>query len=480
MHNYLDLLIESSASIRVAMQKINQNMRGLAFVLDEEKLVGVVSDGDVRRGLLDGYDLNDNIKNIMKTDFVRLSLGTSAKEIRRHFSSEIKIIPLLDSNGKLSDFADLYRSHKIPILEPELNGNEIDYVLNCLETSWISSLGSYVEQFEQKFAELHPPMYALSVANGTVALHLALDALGVTRGDEVILPNTTFAACINAVLYCGAKPVLCEIDPETLCIDPDQVELLVSSKTKAIMPVHLYGQPCDMKSILTIAKRRKLKVIEDCAEAVGSKIDGKSVGTFGDAATFSFFGNKTISTGEGGMVLFKSKEDFDKAKIKQSHGMSPHKKYWHEVIGYNYRLTNMQSAIGVAQLERIDSIIQKKLWVAEQYDALLKGVAGIKKLPPRTNGTVHSNWLYTIILEENVNRDKVMDELMKRGVDVRPVFYPLHTMPPYSKCRTSNSLTNSINVSSSGVSLPSSCSLEMNEIRLIVSSLTDILVLMNE
>ena len=273
----------------------------------------------------------------------------------------------------------------------------------------------------------------MAVSNGTVALHLALVALGVGPGDEVIVPNLTFAASANAVIHAGASPVFCEIDPCTWCIDPNEVKRLVGPKTKAIMPVHLYGQPCDMDALQEICAENNLLMIEDAAEALGSEWKKHRVGTFGDAATFSFFGNKTISTGEGGMILFKDSHVASKAQILRDHGMSIERRYWHEIIGYNYRLTNMQAALGVAQMERLPQILKAKIRISEYYSNRLKTVEGISLLPSLNQDIVHSNWLYGIVLDDCLNRDLISCSLLEQGIETRPFFYPLSEMPPYEK-----------------------------------------------
>ena len=248
----------------------------------------------------------------------------------------------------------------IPLLEPSLNGNEMKYVSECINSGWVSSKGEFVRRFEEMFSLLNQDLHSVSASSGTSALHLALIALDIGKGDEVIVPNLTFAATVNAVLHSGAKPILVDVDDRSWNITVEKVKPLISKHTKAIIPVHLYGQPCDLIGLRRLADLNNLYLIEDCAEALGSSFDGNPVGTYGDASMFSFFGNKTITTGEGGMVIFKEKFLANKAKIFRDHGMNPDKKYWHDYIGYNYRLTNIQAALGLAQLEQLNSILEKK------------------------------------------------------------------------------------------------------------------------
>jgi perosamine synthetase len=473
-----NLIGYSNQSIREILELIDLNSRGICFIadsVDSPKIIGLVTDGDIRRAILSGCDTNHLVSKVMNERFISLNFRSSESLIRSRFSDEIKIIPLLDDNGVLVGIADALKSHAIPVLEPDLSGNEVKYVLDCIESNWISSQGRYVTRFEREFENLHQEMFALAVSNGTVALHLALMTLGIGPDDEVIVPNITFAATINAVLYCGATPVICEIDPISWCIDIEAIKKLTTPKTKAIIPVHLYGQVCDMPDLALFAESKNIYIIEDCAESLGSVINGRLVGTFGDASTFSFFGNKTISTGEGGMVLFKNEEHFYNAKILRDHGMAPSKRYWHDVVGYNFRLTNLQAAIGVAQMERFESIIERKRKIAELYGTLLKGVIGIDQLPYEAMGTIHSNWLYTIKLSSGVNRDEVVKKLLQYGIETRPVFYPLSEMPPYQKFRCSANLDTGLSLSMQGISLPTSATINVEKINYVSKALNEVL-----
>lgn len=475
MHSIGGFTIGDSESLESAIKLIDQNGRGVCFVIHNKKLVGILTDGDLRRALIRGVSIKQPVSMAMNKNFTSLPIDSDGNLIRKTFSSKIKIIPLCNNVGEVVDFADVQKSHRISVLEPDLSGRELEYVEDCVRSNWISSQGAYVLRFEKIFEEMHPGMYAIAVANGTVALHLALSTLGVGEGDEVIIPDLTFAATINAVLYCQATPVLCEIDSETWCLNLKEVEKLVTSKTRAILPVHLYGQPCNMDEISEFAKLNKLLLVEDCAESLGSTWNRRIVGAFGDASTFSFFGNKTITTGEGGMCLFRDKAMAKKAMVLRDHGMSPGRRYWHETVGFNYRLTNLQAAVGVAQMERFDEILSKKLQISNLYFENLRGVPGIAKLPCVRTGVTHSNWLFTIILQDEVDRDYVMHELLLRGIDTRPVFYPLHTMPPYKSYKTSYSLAHTNRISDKGLSLPTSTTIQSEEIKFISLALKEIL-----
>jgi perosamine synthetase len=471
MNILASLTVDVNQSIRQALQSIDINARGIVFVTHNSKLVGVASDGDIRRALLRGQALDSAIKDSMNTNFISLPVAADDKLVRNTFSNKLKLIPLIDDEGNLVDVADAQRSHRIPLLEPDLTGRELEYITECVKTNWISSQGQYVRLFERAFSNMHAGMQALAVSNGTVALHLALFSLGIGHGDEVIVPDITFAASANSVLHCNALPVLCEINPETLCIDVSSIEELITAKTKAIMPVHLYGQPCDMDKLLEIARKYNLLVVEDCAEAIGSTWRGQPVGSFGDAATFSFFGNKTISTGEGGMILFKDQNIYEHAKILRDHGMTPGKRYWHDHVGFNYRLTNIQAAIGVAQMERLGPIVQKKIRISDIYTGILLNCPGVAWLPRVSSSSIHSNWLFTIVLDQGIDRGHVIRELLSYGIDSRPMFYPLHSMPPYKRLKRSASLAYASKLSRSGLSLPSSVSLQDDEIHYICKCL---------
>ena len=364
----------------------------------------------------------------------------------------------------------------LPIYQPYLGGNESKYLNECLDSGWISSKGSFINKFEQAFSSFIDNPYSLATSNGTVALHLALVALGIGEGDEVIVPDLTFAASINAIIYTGATPVLVDVKRDTFNIDFSKVEELITSKTKAIMPVHLYGLSCDMDVCLAIAKKHKLLIVEDSAESFGSEFKNKKVGTIGDASSFSFFGNKTITTGEGGMITFKDKETYLKAKVLRDHGMDPIKTYWHNFVGYNYRMTNMQAAIGLAQMERINEILKRKIEIANYYKSKLKGVSGLNFV---TDSKFKKNtyWLVTVLLDPEkigITRDQLREKLNKKNIDTRPVFYPLHIMPPYTKYGKDN-FTNSKYISQNGISLPSSLNLSNEDLDRVCTEIRTII-----
>ena len=472
-----NIVCSEKYTLRKALKIIDKNAMGVCFVVNtSNKLRGILTDGDIRRALLNNADLDSNVIDHMNKKFLSLPISSDIEEVNKYLQKKkYKVIPLCNNQGEVVDFADRDHLRSIPILSPSLNGNELNYLNDCITSNWISSKGKYVSKFENIFEVLHPNYYALAVSNGTTALHLALVALGIKEGDEVIIPDSTFAATINAVLYCNATPVICEINNKTWCIDENEIKSLITSKTKAIIPVHLYGLPANMKEIMKIANNSNLFVLEDCAEAIGSKIDDKRVGTFGDCSTFSFYGNKTITTGEGGMVLFKNKKHFELGKLLRDHGMSNNKRYWHELVGFNYRMTNLQAAVGVAQMERFEEIINKKREIFNFYNINLLNLKGISKMPFHSNNLYNSSWLYTLILDSSINRDKLIHKLNQLGIELRPSFCSLSEMPPYRNFRKSLNLKNSYLLSKNGVSLPSSIMLNKIQLKFIVQSFTDVL-----
>lgn len=349
----------------------------------------------------------------------------------------------------------------ISVSEPVLEGNEQKYLMDALSSTWISSTGKYITDLENQFAKYCGTNYGVAVSNGTVALHLALSALDIGYGDEVIVPDFTFAATINAVLYTGATPIIVDIEKDSWCISPEEIEKAITNRTKAIIPVHIYGQPCDMERINSIAEKYKLKIIEDCAEAHGAEFNGKKVGSFGHIGCFSFYGNKIITTGEGGICLTNHKELADKMKILRDHGMRKNRRFYHEIVGFNYRMTNLQAAIGVAQVERIEDMLSWRSSLEQKYRQELESISGIRfqrnDLPFRKKVT----WLVSILLD-NMDRDICIHQLKENGIETRPFFYPLSDMEIYKKYVFSDK--NSHEIAAKGINLPTIKKMGIEEI----------------
>jgi perosamine synthetase len=341
---------------------------------------------------------------------------------------------------------------KIPIAVPDISEEETVNVLEAIRSGWISSKGPYVKQFESEFARYIGVNQGIATANGTVALHLAIVALGIREGDEVIVPTLSFIAAANAVTYAGAKVIFADSHPDYWCIDPKDVERKISKNTKAVIAVHLYGHPCDMDSILASSKERGLKVIEDCAEAHGAEYKGKKVGSFGDVSCFSFYGNKTITTGEGGMCLTNDIDLAERMRILRDHGMSPRRRYWYDVVGFNYRMTNIQAAIGVAQMKKVDKLIERKRQIADIYQHVLAGTEHLT-LAPAMPWARSSYWFYSVLVKTEGIREKIINYLDNEGIETRPFFPPIHSLPPYSKDDTEH-FPISEQLSSRGINLP--------------------------
>jgi perosamine synthetase len=318
----------------------------------------------------------------------------------------------------------------IPIYQPSLVGNEKKYVNECLDSTWISSKGKFISEFEKQFSRYIGCEFGSTVSNGTVALHLAMLALGIGKGDEVIVPTLTYIASVNAISYVGATPVFVDSLLDTWQMDPIDVERKITSKTKAILAVHLYGHPCEMNTLVSICKKNDLFLIEDCAEAIGSTFLGQKAGSFGDVSTFSFFGNKTITTGEGGMVLSNSKTLFDRINHLKGQGLAKHRQYWHDIVGYNYRMTNICAAIGLAQFEQLDTFIKRKQQIASFYSDFFNNTDFI--FHQQSENVFHTYWMCSILVENEKDRDPLREHLAKNGIETRPLFYPVHTMPMYS------------------------------------------------
>ena len=359
---------------------------------------------------------------------------------------------------------------RISVASPLLNGNERNYVLDCLDTGWISSVGSYISRFEKGFAEFCNVKHAMSCSNGTVALHLAFLAYGIGPGDEVLVPTLTYIASANAVTYCGAKPVFLDSELSTWNLDPQEIEKKITPRTKAIMVVHLYGHPVDMDPVLEIAKKHKLLVVEDAAEAHGAFYKNRRIGSLGDIATFSFFGNKTITTGEGGMVLTQNDQIAEKIRLLKGQGMDPNRRYWFPIVGYNYRMTNIQAAIGLGQLEKIEWHLSRRREIASTYNHLFKGLEKWITLPREADWARSTYWMYSILLKPNVKcgRDELMRLLDADGIETRPIFYPMHQLPPYLEPHAHYPIAEGI--SAQGLNLPTHNLLTLEDLTYVVES----------
>ncbi len=474
--NIKNLIVDQNKTIKDALNNITSNGLGACFLTNKGRLVNVVTDGDIRRSLLKGYLLDDKIKKIKTKKFVSVKKKHDFIDLQRKIA-KYKLVPIVDESQNVIDYANEKRFKQIPQSEPVFKGKELEYLTDTLQSGWISSVGKYVNLFEKEFSNFTKSNFTLATCSGTAALQLAISVLKLKSNDEVIVPDFTFVAPINAILHSGAKPVLADIDKDTLCISFESIKKLVNKNTKAIIIVHLYGNTPEIQKIVKFCKKKNIRIIEDCAEAFGTTYKKKHVGKFGDIGTFSFFGNKTITTGEGGILIFKKKEDFALASKLRNQGMSPLKKYWHDEVGFNFRMTNMQAAIGLAQLEQANYFIKRKIEIQKKFVKKLKNLKEIY-FPKKNKIVKNSHWLtYFRInnLKEGKNiRKNLLKFLINKGVEARTGFYSAHTMGIYKRYINKKlSYKNSINASKNLISLPSSVNLTDNEIDYIASKIKE-------
>ena len=363
----------------------------------------------------------------------------------------------------------------LPISKPFIGAREKELVLDALDSGWVSSIGKYIDEFEANFAHYCGTEYALAVSNGTTGLHLALATLGLEPGDEVIVPDLTFVATANAVAYTGATPVLADVDADTLCIDPASVKALISGRTKAIIPVHLYGHPADMDALLEIGAAHGVDIIEDAAEAHGAEYKGRKVGGLGKCGVFSFYGNKVITTGEGGMLTTNDQAFYLRARRLRDHAMSPQRRYFHEERGFNYRITNLQAALGVAQLERIDDFLARRAEIMGWYHSEI-AVTDRVRLNRVKNWAKSAFWMVCLEVDwfDEASRDAFMQALKSRGIDSRPYFCTMSSMPMYKQAR----LPVSARKAQIGLNLPSYYELTKPEVQRIGADVNELLAAM--
>jgi len=366
----------------------------------------------------------------------------------------------------------------IPVCSPLLGKKELEYVIDCMRTNWISSRGKYITEFEEKFAEYCGCKYGITTTSGTTALHLALASIGIKEGDEVVVPAFTMIGSVFPIVYCGAKLVLVDSESETWNMDIDQIEERITNRTRAIMPVHIYGHPCDMDPIMKLARKYGLYVLEDAAEAHGSKYKGRKVGGIGDVGCFSFYANKIITCGEGGMIVTNDEEIADRAKSLKNLSFPKEKRiYLHSEVGFNYRMTNIQAAIGLAQLERIEELIGMRRKNARIYNSLLKNVNGVR-LPIEKEWAKNVYWMYSILAEpkSKISRDELIRELEGKKIETRPFFIPMHMQPVFQKIGLFKEENYPVaeELSRKGLNLPSGSGLKKGQIEYICDVIKEI------
>lgn len=377
----------------------------------------------------------------------------------------------------------------VPLSEPEIGGNAWAYVKECLDTGWVSSVGSFVERFEREVASYVGAGHAVAVVNGTAALHAALLAVGVRPGDEVLVPALSFVAPAATIRYCGAQPVFVDADPATWQIDPAKIERFLEEEcdttsagcvdrgtgrpVRAVLAVHVLGLACDIDRIAVAALRHGLRVVEDAAEAMGVRHRGRHAGTAGDAGAFSFNGNKIVTTGGGGMVVTGDPEIADRLRYLTTQAKDDPLEYVHNEIGYNYRLTNLQAALGVAQLEHLDEFVERKRAIAYAYEKALRDLGGVTPMPtPR--GCDPTYWLYTVLLEDATleRRKEVVGRLRERGIEARPIWHTLHDLPPFRDCAAYR-IEHATLIYERGISLPSSVGLTPDDQERCIAALKE-------
>ena len=365
---------------------------------------------------------------------------------------------------------------KIPINKPSITQLEIDYVNDAIAHGWGEKCYDYIFRFENIFADYQGLKYAHATSSCTGAIHLALMAMGIKPGDEVILPENTWIATVEPILYIGAKPIFVDILPDTWCIDPKSIKQAISPRTKAIIVVHLYGNMCEMDEIMAIANQNNLMVLEDAAEGLGSTYKGKRAGSIGHAGVFSFHGTKTISTGEGGIIVTPDENIYNKTKVLNDHGRNrkdpENKPYWMRDYGYKYRMSNLQAAMGCAQMERVEELVAKKRLIFSWYQEALKDFPG--KMNPEPEHTYNSYWLPTLVVDQGVPfvRDRFFAHSKENNIDSRPFFYPLSYLPMFES-KPENEVA--YNIFERGINLPSYHDASFEEINAVISLVKDFL-----
>jgi perosamine synthetase len=367
----------------------------------------------------------------------------------------------------------------LPVNEPLLDGNELRYLTECIKTGWISSEGPYVTQLEQGVAALANRLHGIAVSNGSAALDAAVAALKLEPGDEVILPTFTIISCAAAVIRAGAKPVVVDCEADTWNMSVSAVEAAITGRTRAIMPVHIYGLPVDMDPLLTFASKHDLKIIEDAAEVHGQTYKGRPCGSFGDISIFSFYPNKHITTGEGGMIVTNDAELAERCRNLRNLCFQPQKRFVHDELGWNLRMSNLQAAVGVAQLERLNEFVEKKRRLGNYYSELLDGFPGLQLPLAQTTFAENIYWVYGVVLDDSINFDaaEAMNKLARLGIGTRPFFWPMHEQPVFKKMGLFEGVhcPNAERIARRGFYLPSGLTMTDNKIEMAVSNLKSIL-----
>lgn len=462
---HLKFVCSRSDNVFAVIEKCLDNGMDTCLVVgDDNRLLGQVTLADIRKAILDGKaQVSATVEGLI-SDFVpRFSPRNG--QIRYDPADDGNILaPVLDYAGRLIG-VDIDRGRTlIQVAKPDISHTEFRAVLDAFLSSWISSKGAYIQQLERDFAEFTGTAHSVAVSNGTTALHLALTALGVGPGDEVIVPDLTFVATINVVLHCGATPIIVDADPVTWTMSAAAVEAAITPRTKAIIPVHLYGRPAEIGPIVELARERGLYVVEDCAEAHGAQYAGKHVGQFGDISCFSFYANKVITTGEGGICTTNSEELATKLRTLRDHGMSPSQCYWYDMVGYNYRMTNIQAAIGCMQLQRIEETLERNAYLDRLYRRYLTDIDGVAFPPSLDDSYLPIVWLVSVLVPAE-HRDSLIAAARAENIEIRPFFPSLSALPIYQKY--ARNCPNSAALSLTGINLPTSSAIDRGAVEKI-------------
>lgn len=439
-HDLDRFVCKASDGLWTGIERALDNGFGTLFVLSED---GIVRGQVTLDGMREAIRAGAHLKSVLMSDVCK----------PLELNSAVVVAATVDTRGRLTEIRVRPEAGFLPVAEPDLSHAELRNLLDAYLSTWISSTGSYIRDFESKFAEKVGVSHGIATSNGTVSLHLALAALGIGEGDEVIVPDFTFAASANTVMHVGARPVLADVDPETWCISPATIEGLITPRTRAVMPVHVFGRPAPMTEIRDLCHARGIYVIEDCAEAHGARYDGKAVGAFSDIASFSFFANKIITTGEGGICVTDDPDLARRMQILRDHGMRPERRYWHEEAGFNFRMTNLQASVGCAQLERMDGFLETRHAIQALYVKALGDIDGVTFAQPMNDRCEPVTW-FACALVPAEKRPALIDACKSANIDLRPFFNNLSGMPAYRRfarvCPVSRRLAQT------GVNLPTS------------------------
>lgn len=460
----LPFVCRRSESVFAAIEKCLDNGLGACLLVDDDdRVIGRLTLDDLRRAVRDGGVLNGaRLDRYARIDPDKAQQNAGA--VRVAHGDDAALEPVLDSESRLIDVAIDHSRQFVQVAKPHLSHREFRAMIDAFLSTWISSKGPHVPEFEQRFIDYTGVRNAIAVSTGTAALHLALRALGVSEGDEVVVPDLTFAATINAVLYCGATPVIADIDATSWTLTVEQVARVMTPRTKAIVPVHLYGRPAEIGPLAEFARKHGCYIVEDCAEALGARYAGNLVGTFGDISCFSFYANKIVTTGEGGMCLTNSQPAAQLMMGLRNHGVTSGSDYWHDLVGYNYRMTNPQAAIGTVQIDQIDRVLQRNRLLEQRYRDRLAAIPGVTfppSLPPLYEPVT---WLVCVQVPASA-RAQLIECARRAEIEIRPFFHPLSELPIYE--RYARRCHNSIALSRTGVNLPTSDAVDDNVIEKI-------------